>query len=474
MPGIAGVPQPQAQPQVQPAPEPKPDSARKASATRNRPAAPTAQPPPQRLMLALSSEKVSLGAPITFPNHEVFEPRPQGNSLTSASPRPIPRAAPVVHLGAVNTLVLGDSLSLCGFGPRLDEHFRESGFSKSTYTYMACGTIPLTWLKAKPYSAARTLCGFWSIETDPTGGVAKSLKDVYGMKHGYKPAAHLIPKLEDLLAQTHPDVLVIQTGTNFFSLFHGSTQLEHQVPELKRHFQPFLDVALGPGSPVRKIYWVGAPTSGAAAPEVQSYVFQLLQSELPPIVTLIDSRSLISYPYKHMEPDHEHFTGEDMDVWADKVYSQISADLKEHGLPSAKEVEGLRIAATKPAGTQAKPETADEVVVTAQLAFKSTPLPIEQVKPYPESLVSFVYNVQSIQHGDYTERQILVMRPAHIGLQPQPLYRYKVGKTYKLRLHELEGSAWRTIKAADDSGLINLIPYIEVDDEARLPSRSST
>jgi hypothetical protein len=137
-------------------------------------------------------------------------------------------------------------------------------------------------------------------------------------------------------------------------------------------------------------------------------------------------------------------------------------------------VEELRIAATRPAPKQAKPVAADEVVVTAQLTYKSTPLTSEQIKPYQESLVSFVYTVQSIQHGEYTEKQILVMRPAHIGLQPQPLDRYKVGKSYKLRLHELEGSVWSTIKSKDDSGLIDLIPYIEVDDETKLPSHSST
>lgn len=454
-------------PRAEPA---KPNATQADPIAENRSLAPAPlSPPAPKLMLAFSNEKVTLGAPPAFSN-QPFSPQPQGRTIAPAATKPIPRAVPV--LGSTNTLILGDSLSLCGFGPRLDQHFRESGFSKTTYTYMACGTIPLTWLKAKPYASAKTLCGFWTIETDPTGGVAKQVKDVYGMKHGYKPAAHPIPKLEDLLAQTHPEVLVIQTGTNFFSLFHGNSQLEHQVPELRRQLQPFLDVALGAGSPVRKIYWVGAPTSGAAPPEVQDYVFHLLESELPPLVTIIDSRTLISYPYHHMEPDHEHFTGEDMEVWADKVYEKISADLKEHGLPSQKEVEANRLLTPKGTPKQEKPIAPDEVVVTAQLTYKSTPLTPEQFKPYQESLVSFVYKVQSIQHGEYNEKQILVMRPAHIGLQPQPLDRFKIGKTYKLRLHELEGSVWSTIKSKDDSGLIDLIPYIEVDDETKLPSRS--
>src|SRR6188472_1014223 len=63
----------------------------------------------------------------------------------------------------LNVLILGDSLALCGFGKRLDERFREDPKVGSTYTYMACGTNPLSWLKHKPYTSIKAPCGFWSI-----------------------------------------------------------------------------------------------------------------------------------------------------------------------------------------------------------------------------------------------------------------------------------------------------------------------
>ncbi|HMG05904.1 MAG TPA: hypothetical protein VK581_10605, partial [Chthoniobacterales bacterium] len=50
----------------------------------------------------------------------------------------------------VSVLILGDSLALCGFGKRLDERFRKNPRVKATFTYLACGTNPLSWLKERP------------------------------------------------------------------------------------------------------------------------------------------------------------------------------------------------------------------------------------------------------------------------------------------------------------------------------------
>jgi hypothetical protein len=52
-----------------------------------------------------------------------------------------PAATP--HEGA-SVLILGDSLALCGFGKRLDDRFRKSPYVKATFTYLTCGTNPLS------------------------------------------------------------------------------------------------------------------------------------------------------------------------------------------------------------------------------------------------------------------------------------------------------------------------------------------
>ena len=92
------------------------------------------------------------------------------------------------------------SPSLCGFGESLDKRFRNDPLVKSTFTYMACGTVPVSWLRRKPFANAKTFCGLWSIESVPGTAKPKEFLDTNGMKGGYRPKPHLVPKLEDLLA----------------------------------------------------------------------------------------------------------------------------------------------------------------------------------------------------------------------------------------------------------------------------------
>ena len=48
--------------------------------------------------------------------------------------------------------------------------------------------------------------------------------------------------------------------------------------------------------------------------------------------------------------------------------------------------------------------------------------------PYQEFLVGFVYDVEQVIAGEYGEKQILVMHPAYIGLQPQSLGKFRIGQ----------------------------------------------
>src|SRR4030081_454137 len=131
---------------------------------------------------------------------------------------PVPSPSPTPPTG-VTVLFLGDSLALCGFGKRLDAHLRETPEVKGTYTYMACATHPLSWLKDKPYTTIKTRCGFWTIESVPGSRQPKEMEDMYGMRRRSSPKSYPVPKLEELLARVRPDVLVMQTGGNLFDLF---------------------------------------------------------------------------------------------------------------------------------------------------------------------------------------------------------------------------------------------------------------
>jgi hypothetical protein len=107
--------------------------------------------------------------------------------------------------------------------------------------------------------------------------------------------------------------------------------------------------------------------------------------------------------------------------------------------------------------------------VRAKLISKTAPVPVAELLPYREFLVGYLYEVTRVLAGEYSEKQILVMHPAYIGLREQKLGRYKIGKNYRLKLHDLESTVWKTVKSKDDSGLINLQPYIRIQDEKRHP-----
>jgi hypothetical protein len=370
----------------------------------------------------------------------------------------------------LTVLILGDSLGLCGFGKRLDQKFRADPRVKSVFTYCTCGTNPLSWLKEKPYVHVHTPCGYWSIESPSDSHGIKELRDTYGMTSGHRPTSHPVPKLDDLLATIQPDILVMQTGGNLFGLFSGREKVkaDHDGPMLRKYVVPFVKTAITPPSKLRKIYWIAPPTSGRVAGEVQDFVFEQTQKDIGGVTRVVDSRKLIAYPYRHMEPDKEHFVGEDMNKWADKVWEEIDHDLSAQSWSDVRPLSESIAKLTPVVAPSATPATAS-LIVKAKLVSKTKPIQKEELLPYQEFLVGFVYDVEEVIAGEYGEKQILVMHPAYIGLKPQSLGKFRIGRSYELQLRTFDGSIWSTVKSKDDSGRIELEPYIRVQDEARYP-----
>jgi hypothetical protein len=393
--------------------------------------------------------------------------------LAAEEVQPVHQNAPP-QSNSVSVLILGDSLALCGFGKRLDERFRKSPQVKATFTYLACGTNPLSWLKDRPYTHIQTHCGFVSIES--SSDRVKELQDVYGQTRGHVPGSHLVPKLEDLLTTLKPDVLIMQTGTNLFDLFpdHKSVNPNRHGPALRTYLVPFINKAVHTPSNLRKIYWVASPTSGRVSKEIQEFVLEQTRADIGHVAEIIDSRALVSYPYHHMEPDKEHFLGADMDQWADKVFDIVERDLAAQPITSLKPLAETAVTQAPVTEPRPPPERPRETTlhIRAKLIAKTQPVPVNEFLPYQEFLVGYVYQVTRVIAGEYSEKQILVMHPAYIKLQEQRLGRWRIGRTYRLQLHELENTVWKTVKSKDDSGLINLQPYIRVQDEMKHPDHA--
>ena len=305
------------------------------------------------------------------------------------------------------------------------------------------------------------------------------------MRRGHVPIPHAVPKIEDLVVSLRPDILIMQTGTNLFDLFPDKKTVvpNRHGPALKNYLVPFITKAARSPSTLRKIYWVASPTSGRVSKEIQDFVVGQIRADIGSLAHVIDSRTLVPYPYRQMEPDKEHFIGEDMDMWADKVFDVVEHDIASQSFatlkPLSENMPALAVAQEQPPQTtqptQPAPPTPpaekprDQTLkVKAKLISKTEPIPLNELLPYQEYLVGYVYEVNRIIAGQYSENQILVMHPAFIGLKKQKL-RYRIGKNYKMHLRELDETVWKTVKSRDDSGLINLQPYIRIQDEKRHP-----
>jgi hypothetical protein len=163
-----------------------------------------------------------------------------------------------------------------------------------------------------------------------------------------------------------------------------------------------------------------------------------------------------------------------MDLWADKVFEVIDHDLSLQPLATVKPLSEKMPVSTIPREQPTPPPEKQKyqmLQVKAKLIFKTEPIPVNELLPYQEYLVGYVYEINRRVAGEYSEKQILVMHPAYIGLKKQKL-RYRIGKTYKLQLHELEDTVWKTVKSKDDSGSINLQPYIRIQDETKHPEHA--
>ena len=195
------------------------------------------------------------------------------------------------------------------------------------------------------------------------------------MRRGSRPRSHAVPKLEDLLLAVRPQILVIQIGSNLFDLFRDrkTVQPDRQGPALKTFIQPFISEALKPSSPVQRLYWVSPPTSGRVSREIQDFVLEQVRSAATGHACVIDSRPFVSYPYRHMAPDHEHFFEEQMDQWAGKVFGTIEGDLSSRPLPSQGPPEQSSPPAPTPSSTPITPVQPGEKAVRLCLPVPRAP-----------------------------------------------------------------------------------------------------
>ena len=367
-----------------------------------------------------------------------------------------------------NVLIIGDSMALCGFGQRLDSRFRSSG-AREVFTYMACGTQPLSWTTLKGYAGAKSRCGYWTIESRKSGGVPETFQDTYGMTRGHKPSSHDVPKIETLLPATHPDILVVQLGNNLFDVLKGKNARQKEV--LQQYIGPFLAKVAQSAPWLKQTYWVTPPVCGSLSKDAQDALVAQLRANESKTLKVIDSRELITQPYKNLQADKQHFFGESMTEWADKVFAAIQNDMSRGFSGGASVAEPAAALAVVPPPPIAKEP---EPTLFAECCLESMAIPYTntEIAPYNESLVAFVYRVRNVLKGDFKGEHIVVLHAAHVGGKRQPMHRYFLSQTRTLRLIPIEETPWATLKAKDDRRFLDLERFICEEDHLKLRKQS--
>jgi hypothetical protein len=383
-------------------------------------------------------------------------------------------AAPTVQFPS-SVLILGDSMALCGFGRTLDQLFREAG-SNQVNTYMACGTNPLSWLIVKGYQNAKTRCGFHKIE-DQKGLEPAAFQDTYGMKRGHRPGTYPVPKLEDLIPRCNPEVVVVQLGNNLFDLLKGPKH-ERMPSLLTPYLTPFLSKLVGPNSPVRRVYWVTPPICKRISERCQDILVKTIESQNSEWLRVIDSRFLIPYPYRNMQPDQQHFFGPDMTIWANETFKIITKDLEDSKLsPSFEPLPPIDVKPSNEPSSisefftsnpRSGKETQPKLVARCRLEKKLTPFTLEEIAPYHESLVGYVYRILEVYHGRQEIKEIVVLRPAHINNVSQPLKEHHAKRVTTLTLLPIEDTNWGTLKTKDPAESDELDRFICEEDHIKL------
>lgn len=364
--------------------------------------------------------------------------------------------------GVSSLLILGDSMALCGFGKKLDQLFRGAGVNWVN-TYMACGTNPLSWLSIKPYLKARARCGFHKIESVIDGEPAV-FQDTYGMRRGHRPSSHPVPKLETLIPMCRPEIVVVQLGNNLFDILKGSKH-ERMSKLLQPYIGPFLARLVGPESPVRRVYWVTPPVCKRIKEKSQDILVETIRSQNHDWLRVIDSRLLIKYPYSNLQPDKQHFFGRDMNIWAEAVFEIINKDLDESTLPPSLDQAPQQPVDSPPS---ADAELAPSLIARCRLLEKTEPFTLDEIAPYHESLVGYVYKIEEIYRGEYEGDRLVVLRPAHIDKNLQPLDQHQPSRSTTLCLIPLEETRWGTLKTKDPADSDELDRFLCEEDHIRL------
>jgi len=333
-------------------------------------------------------------------------------------------------------LYLGDSLSIGAFGQTFDAALRSSGFH--VHTVVAGGASPYYWLKN--YQPLPCTIGFWEKSEESEKRV------------GYVRA---VPKIEDLISTTKPNVVVVQTGINLYATLRSKRRpKEENVAEVCSLIDQMC-YAIADGGAVA--YWVLPPHSHEErySKDLQDELASLMRGVVEKYEgAVFDSQKVTHFVDPYPATDGIHYGPVEARGWAEKVSSHFNEFMEV--APAAEKRTLVRAAPLQnpPAGRFAATETGvgtqlpDEVALLVRLEAKSeikNPAELD----YANALGLFEYAVVKDLRGNFPYDRIRIAQGIVFGRKLTGAAKAEIGSERDLVLVPLSKyknlSTWQMV-----------------------------
>jgi lysophospholipase L1-like esterase len=218
---------------------------------------------------------------------------------------------------ALPILMVGDSLTVGGFGEAVEAYLLRRFGSNNVAIFASCGSSPEHWVRSGPDYI--TKCGYR--EQTPRSSI------LYDFERGRRPKRVLTPKLEDLVAKFRPKTVIVQLGTNWMDGMHSSPARDQST--YGEILDRFIAAIHSEPDSVRKIIWITPPDSSRYSKAVQTRVTNLIKTASQRhSFEIIDSSRLTHYVRGHSGSDGVHYNSAAAREWANRVNRELDSLLR--------------------------------------------------------------------------------------------------------------------------------------------------
>ena len=339
-------------------------------------------------------------------------------------------------------LFLGDSFSMGSFGRVLDHRMRETGLQVTTI--VAGGASPYYWLPN--YQSLPCTIGFWEKTTSRE------------RRLGYIRA---VPKMDDLMTEVEPDIVVVQTGVNLYATLRSKRRPKGEnVKEINFLIDQMCQQIAEHDA---KAYWILPPHSHEDRYPIG------LQKELAGIIKKIvkeyNGAVFESQKYTHFtEPypatDGIHYGPDEAADWAERVAADFRIFMNINSSYAARipiraiPIQGALMSIT-PLKKKEKPQKegiitqqGEALELTLELIEKSEIKNLNDV-PYRNALGVFEYKVLRDHLGNYPHDKIRVAHGIVFNRRQTSSARIQIGAQRSLKLEPLSKypnlQTWQTV-----------------------------